>query len=136
MKKKNIFLAIISMILLFQIPANAQKRWIGSISNDWSNGANWSPVSVPTASDAVIIENGNATPALQNVRLTANAVCFSIVSITNDFSIEVANFTLTVTTNITAGASFTPLLIMSPQSIVALSGNFSEIGRASCRERV
>ena len=94
MKKRNIFIAIISMILLFQIPANAQKTWIGTTNTDWNTGSNWSPAGVPVATDAILI-----TPAsLSNCVLASNVTCAGITSTAtaSNRAIVVGNFTITV----------------------------------------
>lgn len=137
MKKRNIFLAIISMILLFQIPANAQKRWIGTASANWNNAANWLPAGVPIATTDVIIEEGNIVPALnalQSCNITAGAICRSIVGITNsNFNFVIGANTLTVLGDVNSSGGFGEVLFtMSPTSVVVINGNFNDtkIGRA------
>ncbi len=131
MKKRNIFLAIISMILLFQIPANAQKRWIGTASANWNNAANWLPAGVPIATTDVIIEEGNIVPALnalQSCNITAGAICRSIVGITNsNFNFVIGANTLTVLGDVNSSGGFGEVLFtMSPTSVVVINGNFND----------
>ena len=129
MKKKNIFLAIISMILLFQIPANAQTRWRGTVDVNWNNAANWS-LGVPTNTTDVIIEEGSGTPgfnAIRNCNITPGATCRNITGINNStFSFVIGGNTLTVLGNATAPTDI--LFTMSAASIVVINGNFADGG--------
>ena len=130
MKNKNVFLAIISMILLFQTPANAvTKFWIGGTSTNWSVASNWSPAGVPLATDDVIIQDA-APASLQDCILTANVSCASLSAGTNNANkFIIGNFTLTVTGNIVGGTSFGEyLLAMSPSSVIVASGNITDGG--------
>jgi hypothetical protein len=36
---------------------HAQKKWIGTMDNQWSNAANWEPAGIPVWSDDVILDN-------------------------------------------------------------------------------
>ena len=133
MKKKNIFLAIISIILLFQIPANAQKRWIGAINSNWNNPANWLPAGVPGNTTDITIEEGSITPAfnaLSNCNITAGATCRNIVGINNlNFSFVIGANTLTATGDVTSSGGFgESLFTMSATSTVVINGNFNDGG--------
>jgi hypothetical protein len=47
--------------------------WLGSLSGDWTNPANWSGNAVPTANDEVVIPSGTTHPPTVNNGV--NAVC-------------------------------------------------------------
>src|SRR5262249_28721480 len=56
-----------SLIVAGSPPARAANlSWTGGTSADWFDGTNWSPNSVPTAADNVVVNQGtpNASPAI------------------------------------------------------------------------
>ena len=123
MKKKNIFLAIISMILLFQIPANAiTKIWVGTTDTDWNNGTNWSPAGVPVATDDVVIQS-TAPATIKNCVLLTNVTCASVVKTGTTFKFVLGAFTMTVNGNITPSTGLGNFVFtMSAPSILIITG--------------
>jgi hypothetical protein len=51
-----------------------QPTWTGSVSNVWNNPSNWSPASVPTADQDIIIPNVQKNPVI-NLMKGLTAVC-------------------------------------------------------------
>ena len=60
-------------LALFTSNAEAQKNWVGSTSNDWFDGTNWSPTGIPTQSSLVEINNGGTAQVKE-----AGDVAFSV----------------------------------------------------------
>jgi fibronectin-binding autotransporter adhesin len=48
--------------------AQTNRTWVGSVSSDWFNATNWSPVGVPASNDTVNVTNGS-------VNLSAPVIC-------------------------------------------------------------
>ena len=66
---------IIGALLVFSLPASAQ-TWTGTVSDDWSNGSNWSGGNVPGSSGAVTINTMTNSPVADGV--TANLSSINI----------------------------------------------------------
>ncbi|HMI06744.1 MAG TPA: GEVED domain-containing protein [Flavobacterium sp.] len=58
------------------------KTWNGSASANWNNAANWTPASVPTASDCVVVPNMGAgnTPLISGASYAAYAYNLTILN--------------------------------------------------------
>jgi hypothetical protein len=54
-------------------PELVQFRWTGAVSQDWTNGLNWSDGQVPTAADSVTIPEGPVAPVLPLGGVTVRA---------------------------------------------------------------
>jgi fibronectin type 3 domain-containing protein len=91
------------IFLLFLLPqfALAQKTWNGSISNDWNNGLNWTPIGVPGASDAVTFSSLGIRDCFIN-----SPVSVGSIDIQASTSIDIfVNANLIVNNNFTQSAS-------------------------------
>ena len=72
----------------YPITIGIGKKWIGTVSSDWSNASNWTPSGEPTVSDCVVIPSTSNNPII-----ASNASCGSL-------TIN-SGVTLTVNTGIT-----------------------------------
>ena len=62
-------------------PASALVRvWNGTINNDWNNQLNWSPNSVPTSDNCVVITNASNAPIVSGTAYAAYAYGLTIQS--------------------------------------------------------
>ena len=62
-------------------PASSLVRvWTGSINNDWNNQLNWSPNSVPTSDNCVVIPNVDNDPKIAGSNFNAYAKSLSILA--------------------------------------------------------
>ena len=51
------------------------ETWLGSVSSNWNNGANWSTGTVPVSGDTIVIPGGTPnTPALSGATLTGEHI--------------------------------------------------------------
>lgn len=74
----RLLLPVLIISLFFCTAALGQKTWTRAAgNNDWSSANNWSPVGVPTASDAVIIPD-NALFTIVNVNINASCASLTI----------------------------------------------------------
>ncbi len=73
------------------LPSGAVKVWIGEVSADWSDPANWNPSGVPGATDNVQIPSSANDPVLStNVSVRDLTVDVSVTVNTNGFAITAA----------------------------------------------
>ncbi len=70
------------------LPSGAAKIWIGEVSPDWSDPANWSPSGVPVATDNVLIPTSANDPVLStNVSVQNLTVDIGVTVNTNGFAL-------------------------------------------------
>ena len=55
----NAFGAVTSSWATLTVTTANTITWTGAVSSDWNNPTNWSPQTVPTASDRVVVNSGN-----------------------------------------------------------------------------
>lgn len=70
----RIYLLLCLILLLFSVPALAQKTWTGAIDSDWHKAGNWAPSGVPQSNNSVDIrpQGGNPYPVItQNVTISS-----------------------------------------------------------------
>jgi hypothetical protein len=46
------------------VPAGVTRTWVGGVSNNWHDGANWNPAGVPTSIDTVLVSGASVNPVL------------------------------------------------------------------------
>ncbi|MGE4159210.1 MAG: C25 family cysteine peptidase [Planctomycetota bacterium] len=79
------------------------KSWVGSVSQSWNDGNNWSPVGVPGASDTVLIpkvDPGNDTPIVDTATVTIVSLQVNSGGVLTCDNTHAA-YTFRVTSNIT-----------------------------------
>jgi len=70
----------LAAMLLAETASAGELTWDGSSGSDWANPANWSPESVPTAADEVVVPAGptgagvDPSPVIDNVAAEAKGV--------------------------------------------------------------
>lgn len=87
---------------------NKTKLWKGTVSNDWYDGNNWSPIGVPDANTCVFIYDG--TPFDSNINISANNAFAKFVTVRPLGLLEIqTNNKVTVTdaVSVDAGGTFT-----------------------------
>lgn len=107
----------------FVVPATTY-TWVGGISNDWTNPANWNPntsVAGPTSADNVIINSGGS-PFPLIIAANQTVIDFTLNG-TGTFSTN-SGVNLTITGNVTYGGSATASL--DPASTVTISNAGSQ----------
>ncbi|RLD10718.1 MAG: hypothetical protein DRI44_05375, partial [Chlamydiae bacterium] len=73
-KQLNYYYIIICTAIIFSLNSYAvTKTWTGGV-DVWNDGANWSPVGVPTSNDAVVVNVAND----QAVAINADGECASL----------------------------------------------------------
>ncbi len=93
-------LGILTSLLSLPAAATAQSvLWTGGTNTSWLEATNWSPASVPSATDIVTLANGDSV-LLNGAANTATADLLSIT----DGLLTVDDATLTLTTGINLGA--------------------------------
>lgn len=94
------------------------KTWNGSLSSNWNNAANWTPASIPTAADCVVVPNVANDPVISGSSYTAYAYSLTILNggvlqITGTNSI-----TVTDAVNVNTGGQF---LLMDSSSLIQVN---------------
>ncbi len=87
---------------------NKTKLWKGTVSNDWYDGNNWSPIGVPDANTCVFIYDG--TPFDSNINISANNAFAKFITVRPLGLLEIqTNNKVTVTdaVSVDAGGTFT-----------------------------
>ncbi len=81
MKIKITTLALTAILFCCNSVYSLTCTWVGGTSNTWTNTANWSPATVPTANDTVIINSGSTYyPILAADVTAANAISTFYIS--------------------------------------------------------
>lgn len=83
------------------VTVSANKTWNGSVGTDWNTAANWTPASVPTATEGVLIPNTVNKPILSGG--AAAAACTLTIQSGASLTINPAN-TITVTNAVSIAA--------------------------------
>ncbi len=98
------------------------REWAGTVSSDWHTANNWSPQSVPSANENVIITTKGNLPVISN----GDAACRNITLNSGSLTLSGGN-NLTVSGNFTvaSGANFT---VDSNADTLFLSGDWSNSG--------
>ncbi|NUY80790.1 fibronectin type III domain-containing protein [Flavobacterium sp. MAH-1] len=100
------------------------KTWNGSAGTAWSNGANWTPVGVPTSSDCVVIPNVTNDPIISGTNYTGNAYNMTVL---NGGYLQITsgnNLVLVDVLNVNAGGQFQ---IMNDASLIQVN-NTANVG--------
>lgn len=102
--------------------SNVNFTWTGNIDGDWSKAGNWSPASVPTAGDNIII----STPYTNPLSIAASQSITDItLSGTASFSI-MGTATLSVSRNFTSTSTATAPLVAACGTTVAFTSSSTQ----------
>ena len=98
------------------------REWAGTVSSDWHTANNWSPQSVPSATENVVITTKGNLPVISS----GDAVCRNLTLSSGSLTLSGGN-SLTISSNFTiaSGANFT---VNSNADSVFLSGDWSNSG--------
>jgi hypothetical protein len=67
--------AVLAVVLVSCPAFSTTKTWNGSVNDSWSNSSNWTPSSLPTSSDDVIIANaGSGTASVDTTSPTVKSI--------------------------------------------------------------
>ncbi|EJG01582.1 T9SS sorting signal type C domain-containing protein [Flavobacterium sp. F52] len=102
---RKLLYSFLFFIFLHSLGFGQTRTWTGNSNSNWNNSLNWTPNSVPTSTDDVIIPNG--TP---DVSVNTNAFCKSLTingGNSSDTVLISGTNSLTVSNTITIGAGTT-----------------------------
>lgn len=85
---KSLLLTILFTISVINLSSQVTYTWNGTVSSEWNNGSNWTPLGPPSNSDHVVINTTANDPVLSN---DVSLEDFSI----NSGALNLAGFTIT-----------------------------------------
>lgn len=108
------------------VTVSGNKVWNGSVSSDWSNTNNWTPVGVPTVADCVIIPDVPTDPIISGSAYTGLALNLTVhsgakLTVNSNNNLSVVNWV-----NINAGGD----LIVQDDASLIQTNNSANIGTA------
>jgi fibronectin-binding autotransporter adhesin len=115
------YVPAVAVALVLANPATAQKTWTGATGLGWNSSANWSPIGVPTATDAAVFP---AAAAQTTSIITSNSSIASLL-----FDAGALNYTLTSTSGVSLD-SLTAITI-SATTTATQTINLANIGAGS-----
>jgi hypothetical protein len=105
MKIKYI-LTIISLLFAITDGQTANITWVGSTSNAWNTGSNWSSGTVPDSADNVTISSGTYSPVLDQNRKVSNLTLSTKTIDLNGYSLTIYGTATMTSGTVTNGTFF------------------------------
>jgi Ig-like domain CHU_C associated/PKD-like domain len=103
------------------------KIWSGVVNTDWNNGANWSPIGVPTINDCVVIPNVTNDPIIAGTNYNAFAKSLDVLG-NGELELN-SNNAITVSNVVNVNTTGT-FFIQNNASLVQVN-NVSNIGKVT-----